>query len=151
MPVNTNHPPVHFHFLKGGNSLSNRSDLKSFIASLFKKEKKRLEDIHYVFCSDDYLLEINRQHLQHDYYTDIITFDLSEKGSEIISGEIYISVDRVRNNAKTAGYLISVELLRVIFHGVLHLCGYGDKKRGERAIMREKEDYYIHKYLNRST
>ena len=142
---------VYFFFDNTRVSLNNRAELKKFIEFMFRKEKKLLAGLNYVFCSDKRLLEINQQYLAHDYYTDIITFDLSEKGSEIISGEIYISVDRVRNNAKTAGYLISVELLRVIFHGVLHLCGYGDKKRGEKAIMREKEDYYIHKYLNRST
>jgi len=98
MPTNT---PlnVHFHFLKGSSSLSDRTRLKSFIISLFKKEKKSLDDIRYIFCSDDYLLEINKQHLQHDYYTDIITFGLSAPGQPI-NAEVYISIDRVRDNAR---------------------------------------------------
>src|SRR5882757_3945233 len=91
---------VHFHFLQGGLTLSDRSRLKNFIASLFKKEKKKLAEIRYIFCSDDYLLSINQQYLQHDYYTDIITFGLSKPG-EPINAEIYISVDRVKENATT--------------------------------------------------
>jgi len=145
MPTNTP-SNVHFHFLKGGNSLSNRSNLKSFIASLFKKEKKRLEDIHYVFCSDDYLLEINRQHLQHDYYTDIITFGLSDAGQPI-KAEVYISIDRVKDNARQFKIPIKEELHRVIFHGALHLCGYKDKRVKDQALMREMEDKYLGLYF----
>ena len=115
--------------------------LKSFIISLFKKEGKRVDAVNYVFCSDKRLLEINRKFLKHDYYTDIITFDLSE--SDKVSAEIYISLDRVRDNAKTVGTTIQSELHRVIFHGALHLCGDGDKKKEEVRIMREKEDQYL--------
>ena len=103
----------------------NRGRLKSFLADLFKKEKTTLQTLNYIFCSDDYLLEINKSYLSHDFYTDIISFDLSQQGP--VEGEIYISLDRVRENAGTAGESTKRELHRVIFHGALHLCGYGDK------------------------
>jgi len=138
---------VHFHFLEGGLALSDRSRLKHFIASLFKKEKKRLAEIRYIFCSDDYLLSINQQYLQHDYYTDIITFGLSKPG-EPINAEIYISVDRIRDNAVQFGNSLRTELHRVIFHGALHLCGYGDKKKKEALIMRQMEDKYLGLYFS---
>jgi rRNA maturation RNase YbeY len=137
---------VHFHFLKGSNSLSDRTRLKSFIVSLFKKEKKRLEEINFIFCSDDYLLEINRQHLQHDYYTDIITFGLSGPGQPI-QAEVYISIDRVRDNARQFNTSIKEELHRVIFHGALHLCGYKDKRANDQELMRKMEDKYLRLYL----
>jgi rRNA maturation RNase YbeY len=136
---------VYFHFLEGL-TLSDRSRLKFFITSLFKKEKKKLGEIHYIFCSDEYLLAINRQYLQHDFYTDIITFGLSEPG-EPINAEIYISVDRVRDNAREFTNSFKSELHRVIFHGALHLCGYKDKTRLEKKKMRKKEDAYINLYF----
>jgi probable rRNA maturation factor len=145
MPTNTS-SPIHFHFLKGANSLSRRTQLKFFITSLFKKEKKRLGEISYIFCSDDYLLEINKQHLQHDYYTDIITFGLSEPGQPI-QAEVYISIDRVKDNARQFRTPLKEELHRVIFHGALHLCGYKDKKPKDQAIMRKMEDKYLKAYL----
>ncbi|HVU85214.1 MAG TPA: rRNA maturation RNase YbeY [Puia sp.] len=146
MPKKTASSKVHFHFLKGIGSLSNRSLLKDFITSLFKKEGKKLEDIHYIFCSDDYLLEINRQHLQHDYYTDIITFGLSGTG-EPVTAEVYISVDRLKDNAREFNTSLKEELHRVIFHGALHLCGYKDKKPKDQALMRKMEDKYLDLYL----
>lgn len=97
--------------------------------------------MNYIFCSDKRILEINRQFLKHDYYTDIITFDLSE--SPKITAEIYISLDRVRDNAKTQATTLQSELHRVIFHGALHLCGYGDKTKEEVKIMRGKEEMYL--------
>src|SRR5215472_11446690 len=93
-----NNPTIQFNFLETI-SLTERTRLKRFIVSLFKREKKSLAELQYIFCSDSYLLEINRQFLHHDFYTDIITFDLSEKGQPILA-EIYISVDRVRDNAQ---------------------------------------------------
>ena len=127
-------------------SLANRTILKDFILSIFKKEKKKAGNISYVFCSDDYLLDINRSYLNHDYFTDIITFDLSESGSNSIDGEIYISVDTVRDNARRFKTSFSKELHRVMFHGVLHLCGYKDKSDNEQTAMTEKEDHYLHLY-----
>lgn len=145
MPTNTP-SNVQFHFLKGSNSLSDRTRLKSFITTIFRKEKKRLGEIHYIFCSDDYLLEINRQHLKHDYYTDIITFGLSDPGQPI-QAEVYISLDRVRDNARQLNNTVKEELHRVVFHGALHLCGYKDKKAKDQTIMREMEDKYLRLYL----
>lgn len=118
--------------------------LQDFIVRLFDKEKKYLSNIQYVFCSDDFLLKINRDHLQHDYYTDIITFDLSEDSHTI--GEIYISIDRVRENAMDLHISFEQELLRVVFHGALHLCGYGDKTPTEEKLMRQKEDEYLEQF-----
>ena len=123
--------------------------MKQFIISLFRREKKPLAELNYIFCSDQRLLEINRQFLQHDFYTDIITFPLSDPGQPI-SGEIYISVDRVRDNAAAFGSSITKELHRVIFHGALHLCGYKDKSPREEKIMRKMEDHYLALY-ERST
>src|ERR1700753_4099489 len=114
-------PVIFFHFLEGGFTLSDRRRLKLFILTLFKKEKKKPGEIRYIFCSDDYLLDVNRQFLHHDFYTDIITFELSEPGQPI-NAEIYISVDRVRDNARSFGTSLKKELHRVIFHGALHLC-----------------------------
>lgn len=116
--------------------------LKTFIESIFKKEKKQLAGLRYVFCSDDMLLDINRNFLQHDYFTDIITFGLSEKGRPI-EGEIYISIDRVKDNAQMLGQTYKEEMLRVLFHGALHLCGYKDKTKSEIITMRAKEDQYL--------
>lgn len=100
----------------------------------------------YIFCSDEYLLNINKAHLQHDYYTDIITFDLSVSKSETI-GEIYISIDRVRDNAANLKVSIKEELHRVIFHGALHLCGYKDKTPKHEKEMRRAEDKYLSMYF----
>ena len=104
-------------------------------------EGKELGDITVVFCSDEYLLEMNKEHLQHDYYTDIITFDYSDV--DIISGDLFISVDRVRENADELNVLFFDELCRVCVHGVLHLCGYKDKSESDELLMREKEDQML--------
>ncbi len=119
--------------------------LKQFIEYLFKKEKKGLYELTYVFCSDEYLLGINRDFLKHDYYTDIITFDLSENPKQII-GEIYVSLDRIKDNAKTLKTSVKEETLRVIFHGALHLCGYKDKTKTDSMKMRKKEEQYLSLY-----
>ena len=146
MPANN--AKIQFHILQKV-SLKDRTQLKRFLTSLFKKEKKPLAELNYIFCSDQYLLEINRQFLQHDFYTDIITFPLSDPGQSI-SGEIYISVDRIRENAAAFGSSIRKELHRVIFHGALHLCGYKDKSPRDEKLMRKMEDRYLALY-ERST
>ncbi len=112
--------------------------LKKVIAS----EQYKTGDILYHFCTDEGLLQINRSFLQHDYYTDIITFPLSGS-AEIISGEIFISTERVNENAKTRKIPFQTELARVLVHGVLHLIGYDDHTDEERQQMRAKEDYYL--------
>jgi rRNA maturation RNase YbeY len=128
-------------------SLSNRTELKHFISAIFKKEKKRASALDFVFCSDKYLLQINKDFLQHNYFTDIITFDMTEPGSGNIVGEVYISTDSVRTNARRFETTIIKELHRVIFHGVLHLCGYADKTSREKEVMTQKEDYYLARYF----
>lgn len=127
-------------------TLKNRVALKSFIEKSVKKEGLSIESLNYVFCSDKYLLEINKQFLDHNYYTDIISFDLSEVPGQLI-GEVYISVDRVKDNAKTHGATFSEELLRVIFHGALHFCGYKDKKPSDIKKMRQMEDLWLTAYM----
>jgi probable rRNA maturation factor len=122
--------------------LPGKTGIKSFVQDIFKKEKYSLESITYVFCSDEFLLQMNRDFLKHDYYTDIITFGLSEKGQPV-EAEVYISLDRVKENAATLKTTFREETLRVIFHGALHLCGYKDKKKSEIALMRSKEDHYL--------
>ena len=140
-------PLVQFHFLEAV-SLTQRTLIKEVIRDLFKKEKTPLEQLQYIFCSDEYLLQINKQYLQHDYYTDIITFDLSENPG-LVTGEIYISVDRVKDNAQAFKVSFKQELLRVIFHGALHLCGYKDKSKIDEAAMRKAEDKYLQYYLSK--
>jgi probable rRNA maturation factor len=130
--------------------LNKRNNLKNFIELLFKKENRRLNSISYIFCSDDYLLKINKLHLKHDYYTDIITFDLSDHPNKL-NAEIYISVERVKDNAKTHQQFFKKELHRVIFHGALHLCGYKDKTKHESERMRYKEEKYLNLYFNSFT
>ena len=137
---------VKFNYADKKLSISNKSKLKSFILTIFKEENIILDELNYIFCSDEYLLQINKDHLNHDYYTDIITFSLEEEGEPVI-GEIYISLDRIKDNALTQKTNILNETLRVIFHGCLHLCGYLDKEEKDIAVMRKKEDYYINKYL----
>ena len=127
-------------------TLGNRVALKAFIEKQMKKEGIIIECLQYVFCSDKYLLGINKQFLNHDYYTDIISFDLSETKGQLI-GDIYISVDRVKENAKTVKTTQGNELLRVIFHGALHFCGYKDKKPADAKLMRSMEDKWISAYL----
>ena len=127
-------------------TLGNRVALKAFIEKQMKKEGIIIECLQYVFCSDKYLLGINKQFLNHDYYTDIISFDLSETKGQLI-GDIYISVDRVKENAKTVKTTQGNELLRVIFHGALHFCGYKDKKPADAKLMRSMEDKWLSAYL----
>jgi probable rRNA maturation factor len=136
-------PIVKFHYADTSRiPLRNKKEAKDFILKLFQAEEREVATLNYIFCSDEYLLDINRTHLKHDYFTDIITFDLSDNPS-IIIGEIYISVPRVIENAAIHKTTSANELLRVIFHGALHLCGYRDKKKSEITIMREKENEYL--------
>jgi rRNA maturation RNase YbeY len=126
-------------------TLGNRVALKAFLEKQMKKEGITIECLQYVFCSDNYLLDINKQFLNHDYYTDIISFDLSENKGQLI-GDIYISVDRVKDNAKIIKTSQTNELLRVIFHGALHFCGYKDKKPADAKLMRAMEDKWLRAY-----
>lgn len=144
--INTSSPRVSFHFADQHCTLTQRTVLKQFLVSLFKKENTPLESLTYIFCSDKYLLDINRQHLQHDYFTDIITFNMADK-FQPVTGEIYISIDRVKDNASSFGVSFKQELHRVIFHGALHLCGYKDKNKQQETLMRAMEDKYLKRYF----
>lgn len=106
-----------------------------------ESEIRRIGDIAVIFCSDDYILQINQQYLSHDYYTDIITFDYSE--GDKLSGDLFISVDTVKANAEEYGTDFNDELNRVVVHGILHLIGYDDHNDKDIAVMRKKEDYYL--------
>ena len=123
--------------------LENSSIISNWITGIIEDNSFTISQLNYIICSDNYLLEINRTYLSHDYLTDIITFDYTEDG--IISSEIYISVDRVRENAKNLGVGALDEMHRVIIHGVLHLCGYKDKSDLQSQEMRGKENYYLRK------
>ena len=136
---------VHFFSADRPIPLRDRNRLKAFLNSLVRKEGRRLDDLNVIFCSDEYLLQVNRQYLNHDYYTDIITFDITEVPGKL-SGEMYISTDRVRENARQLGQTIGREMHRVVFHGVLHLCGYADKTQAQQLAMRQREDHYLRQY-----
>jgi probable rRNA maturation factor len=121
----------------------------SSLSDLIEREGFNEGDITVVFVTDDYLLEMNKTYLEHDYYTDIITFDYTV--SNFISGDLFISYDRILENANKFKVVTLNELCRVIFHGVLHLCGYKDKSNEEELLMRAKEAYYLDKYVSRET
>jgi probable rRNA maturation factor len=115
---------------------------RRWIRSVIRKEKRTLSHLNFIFCSDEYLLSINQQYLRHNTFTDIITFDNSEE-PRTIEGDIFISVERVRENADTRQIAFEDELNRVMVHGVLHLIGYKDKSNDDKALMRKKEDAYL--------
>lgn len=112
-----------------------------WLKDLIENEQKKPGEIAYIFCSDDYLLKVNQDFLQHDYYTDIITFDYVK--GKTISGDIFVSLPRIQDNATQLGKAFSEEFRRVLAHGVLHLCGYKDKSSEDEKLMRQKEDYYL--------
>jgi probable rRNA maturation factor len=119
-------------------TLDNEGAISNWISSVIESEGKKEGEINYIFCDDEYLLQINQEHLQHDYYTDIISFDYTI-GNEI-SGDLFISVDRVKENAIDFNVSFEEELKRVLVHGVLHYCGYKDKTDADELLMRSKED-----------
>lgn len=121
--------------------LKDKLKIKRWIKQIIENYGYKLGEVSYVFCSDERILEVNKQYLSHDFYTDIITFDYVEK--ERISGDIFISIDRVEENAKDFNVTFQQELLRVIIHGVLHLLGFEDHSQEEQQIMRQKENEAI--------
>ena len=133
---------VYFFFLNNSFSFRNRISVKKFIETVFKKEDRRLGEISYIFCSDVDLLALNKKFLSHNYYTDILTFNLSGDSDEI-NAEIYISIERIKENAISMKVSFKSELYRVMIHGVLHLCGYNDKSKPDCLKMRAKENYYL--------
>ena len=121
--------------------LRHKTVLKSWIKKVVGKEGGEMKDLSFIFCDDMELLNKNSKYLNHDTLTDILTFDYSENNN--ISGDIYISIDRVKENAKTYKVTFENELDRVMIHGVLHLLGYKDKSKKDQKAMREKEDFYL--------
>lgn len=124
-------------------TIPTENSIRQWLKSIAKTENKELNYINYVFLSDEGLLSKNKEFLNHDYYTDIISFQMEQNP---IAGDIFISIDRVKENAKTYGIEFITELLRVLSHGLLHFIGYGDKSEKEVKVMRSKEDYYLNQY-----
>ncbi len=137
---------INFEFHGFSDLIVLRADqMRLWISNSISEENLKLGILNYEFLTDEELLKMNIEYLQHETYTDIITFDNSNNKS-IISGDIFISIDRVKENSIFIGQTFERELLRVIIHGILHLCGYGDKTEEEKLLMRQKEDYYLTKY-----
>ncbi|MDR0364220.1 MAG: rRNA maturation RNase YbeY [Bacteroidales bacterium] len=126
--------------------LSDKMKIRRWLRKIIIEEGYKTGEVNYIFCSDEYLSKLNLQYLNHKTLTDIITFDYSERN--IISGDIFISIERVRENAVKFAASVQEELLRVIAHGVLHLCGYKDKSEEEQKLMRQKEDEKLINYQN---
>mgnify|MGYP001478044646 FL=1 len=122
----------------------NTTETERLIKKIILSETKEVGDIVCLFCDDNYLLNINIKYLNHDYFTDVITFDYCEK--DIVSGDILISLERVVENAKKYNVSFLTEFYRVVIHGLLHLLGYNDKTKSEKELMRKKENYYLLKY-----
>ena len=135
-------PVVNFFAEDTGYQLKNKLNLKRWIKETIKAEGYKLQEVNFILCSDAYLLQINQQYLNHDTYTDIVTFDNSDVAG-VITGDIFISVDRTQENAKEFKVSPETELHRVIIHGVLHLLGYKDKKPTEKQLMTTKENEYL--------
>jgi probable rRNA maturation factor len=127
--------------------LRNKVLLKKFLTKTSKQYKRPIDSLNIIFCDDPYLLSINKQFLNHDFYTDIITFDLAAHPSDPIQAEIYISIQRVKENATTLNIPFTKELHRVIFHGLLHLLGYRDKLKKDQLTMRSMEDKLLLLYF----
>ena len=124
--------------------LKNKTSIRSWLINSIKEEKKKPWYINFIFCNDTYLLELNKTYLHHNSLTDILTFTFADD-PDIITGDIYISIERTEENAKNFGEPREREIRRVMIHGILHLIGYGDKTNVERMEMKEKEDYYLNK------
>ena len=139
-------PKIQFFFEGSNPNLKHRKKLKSFISLIFNRENKKLEAINFIFANDKMIHGINKKFLSHDFLTDVVTFELSNEKDPVIA-EVYISCDRVRFNAKMHKTSFGKELHRVIFHGILHLCGYTDKGIGQMRKMRSKEDEYLSLYF----
>jgi len=138
--------PITFQF-QTKTALRHRRRLKNLLLHVANEESFAVQELQIVFCDDNYLLGINQTYLGHDFFTDIITFDLSEFPRQII-GELYISVDTVMSNSNLLLVSYQEELRRVMIHGLLHLCGYKDKTKEQKSLMRAKEDFYLGIYMN---
>lgn len=136
--------PIHFFSEDISFTLKHKILLRKWLKSAIETEGYKLKELNFVFCSDKYLLSINQEYLKHDTFTDIITFDNSNKNHNIV-GDIFISIDRVRENALTFEVSEQDELHRVMVHGILHLLGYPDKGKAAKALMTDRENYYLAK------
>lgn len=123
-------------------TLNHTTDMNQMIGQVSEKESVRIDYLNYIFCSDNYLLDINKKYLKHDYFTDIITFESSEEDGKV-SGDIFISIDRAKDNAADYNVSLKNEVTRLIIHGLLHLIGFKDSTDDEKLLMRKKEDYYL--------
>jgi rRNA maturation RNase YbeY len=137
---------IFYHIEDVSSPKFSRRKILNWIKETILNEGKTLGDVSLIFCSDEYLLDVNKKYLNHDYYTDIITFDYVE--DKIISGDIFISSDRVRENANQFNVSFEMELFRIIIHGILHLLGYKDKTKKDKSLMTEKENFYLSRLLN---
>lgn len=137
-------PKINFFTEHVSYNLKQKTKLKEWIKQTILAEGYQLSELNFILCSDEYLLQMNKDFLQHDYYTDVITFDNSE-ASKIIVGDIFISVDRVKDNAKQNQIELAIELCRVMIHGTLHLLGYKDKTKPAKKLMTAKENEYLAK------
>jgi probable rRNA maturation factor len=133
---------INFHDLNTGFKLSNKREIKRWMNEVAKTEKKEIGQLDIIFCSDNYLLDLNNQHLNHNYFTDILTFNYSDNQS-VISGDLFISVDRVKENSIQFASSIELEIKRVMVHGLLHLIGYNDSAAAEKNLMKQKENFYL--------
>lgn len=138
-------PSIRFYNADKKLVIKNKKQLLNFIPFIFSGENKPFVSLSIVSCSDDYLLNLNKQFLNHDYFTDILTFDLSEVREEI-AGEIYISIDRVKENSIVHQVTFKDEFCRILFHGILHLCGFLDITPAEKRQMTQKEDFYLNEF-----
>ncbi|MCL2131885.1 MAG: rRNA maturation RNase YbeY [Lentimicrobiaceae bacterium] len=136
---------IFFHNQDVNHLLLKKRTVRAWLFAVAKEEGKEIGEISIVLCSDDYLRNLNEQYLQANYLTDVITFDYC--GENLVSGDIFISVERVKENAKLFKQPVFSEMLRVILHGLLHLCGYKDKTEKEQTKMREMEEYYLQKII----
>ena len=135
--------PVHFHNEEVSFSFNNKREVSLWLKSVVSSFQKELGVINVIFCNDQYLLKVNQNYLNHDYFTDIITFNYNE--NNLISGDLFISIDRVKENAINQKMEFNVEIHRVIVHGVLHLCGLNDQSKQEKEIMRGRENLFLQK------
>jgi len=135
-------PAIHFFTEETTYTLKKKTIIKDWIKATISNEGHELQELNFILCSDEYLLRINQEYLNHDTYTDVITFDHSE-ALKMIAGDIFISIERIQENAKTFGHTTQQELCRVMIHGTLHLLGYKDKGKAAKTLMTQKEDQYL--------
>lgn len=138
--MHSNTKTILFFFEDVSFSFQKRTLIREWLQKVAKQEHKKIVALNYIFCSDEFLLDLNKTHLNHDTYTDIITFGYSPKNSTEITGDIFISIERVKENAQAYQTSFQNELKRVLSHGLLHLCGYKDKNSADKKTMRAKEE-----------